>query len=50
MGLEKFIEALRAYAERGQYRLMTGEDFFAVVTEYSPVDLNPLIEEYFPNR
>jgi len=50
MGLEKFIEALRTYAERGQYRLMTGEDFFAVVAEYSPVDINPLIEEYFPNR
>ncbi len=49
MGDEAFFNALRAYVDKGSNQLMTGEDMLSIFEEYSQVDLNPLIEEYFQN-
>jgi aminopeptidase N len=47
MGDEAFFAFLRDYAAQGRYRIMTSDDFFALVREHSDADFAPILAEYF---
>ena len=47
MGDEAFFDFVRAYRQRGEGRLMTGEDFFDVLQVSTDKNLQPLIDRYF---
>lgn len=50
LGEEAFFDFLRDYLARYTHRLATGDDFFKLLSEYTPTDLSPLISRYFANR
>lgn len=47
IGDATFFEFVRAYQHHGEGRLMTTEDFFALLRTYTDADLSPLIDRYF---
>jgi hypothetical protein len=47
MGDKAFFEALREYAEQGQYQIMSGQDFLQIMEQRSKSDLTPVLEEFF---
>jgi len=47
MGDEAFFAFLKEYERRWRYRHATGEDFFNLLQEMHPLDLAPLLKEYF---
>jgi len=47
MGDPAFFGFLKEYQRRYAYRLVTSQDFFALVQEFTTADLIPLQEEYF---
>jgi hypothetical protein len=50
MGDEAFFAFLRMYLEQGRYRVMTGEDFFALLEDQFSVEVDDLLAEYFGNH
>jgi hypothetical protein len=49
-GEEAFFAFLKDYANRYARQAARGEDFFALLGEYSREDLQPLLSEYFSDR
>lgn len=49
VGDEAFFAFLRDYAEQGRGRIMTREDFFTILAQYSEMDIGDLLAEYFEN-
>jgi hypothetical protein len=49
IGDATFFEFVRAYRSYGEGRLLTSEDFFALLDTYTDADLDPLIDRYFEN-
>jgi len=47
MGDEAFFRFVRAYRGQGEGKLMTGEDFFDLLSVSTDEDLQPLIDRYF---
>ena len=47
MGDEAFFAFLRMYLERGRYRVMTAQDFFALLEDEFSVEVDDLLLEYF---
>jgi hypothetical protein len=50
MGEEAFLDFLRGYLDKFKYRLVSGDDFFNLLTEYTSADLSSLIGDYFTHR
>ncbi len=50
IGDQAFFSFLSGYAEQYTHQLVNGDDFFALLEEYSQVDLTPLLGKYFANR
>lgn len=48
-GDEVFFAFLRDYAEQGRGRLMTQDDFFAILAQHNDTDISDLLTEYFEN-
>jgi transcriptional regulator with XRE-family HTH domain len=47
VGDEEFFAFLRDYYEKQALKLSTGEEFFAILSRHTAVDLSSLTEEYF---
>jgi len=47
VGDEEFFAFLRDYYERQALKLSTGEEFFAILSRHTAVDVSSLMEEYF---
>ena len=47
VGDQAFFAFLADYAETGTGRIVSGADFFDLLTEYSDADLQPILDEYF---
>jgi transcriptional regulator with XRE-family HTH domain len=47
VGDDEFFAFLRDYYERQALKLSTGEEFFAILSRHTAVDLSSLTEEYF---
>lgn len=50
MGQESFLEFLQDYLKQYSHRQVTGDDFFALLSEHNTDDLSGLISSYFANR
>jgi aminopeptidase N len=50
VGEQAFFAFLPAYARRYAGTVATADDFFAVLNEYTQVNLQPLFDRYFENR
>jgi len=50
MGEDAFLEFLRDYLRKYSYRLATGDDFFALLSEHTQADLRGLLDAYLLNR
>ncbi|RME06111.1 MAG: hypothetical protein D6803_07350, partial [Anaerolineae bacterium] len=49
IGDEAFFAFLRAYAETYRGQIATGADFFALLRQFSSVDLSAITQQYFQN-
>lgn len=47
VGDEAFFNFIQAYVVQNTHNLVTAEDFFSLLSEFTQVDLAPLVEEYF---
>lgn len=47
MGDDAFFAALQTYALRYRHQLVTSQDFFRILDEFSQADISPLLEAYF---
>ena len=47
MGDEAFFNFLREYVKLGSGEIISGDDFFTLLTDLSSLDLDPLIAKYF---
>jgi hypothetical protein len=47
MGDEAYFGFLGEYARRFGMQIVTADDFLALLREFSPVDLQPVLDEYF---
>jgi aminopeptidase N len=50
MGDEPFFEFLYAYSQEYFRRIASGDDFFALLEDYSQTDITPLLDKYFRMR
>jgi hypothetical protein len=50
MGEEAFLEFLRAYLDQFRYNQASSDDFFNLLSEFTPADLSDLIGTYFSRR
>jgi aminopeptidase N len=50
IGDEPFFEFLYAYSQGYYRRIASGDDFFAMLEDYSQTDISPLVGEYFQMR
>jgi hypothetical protein len=50
MGDEAFLAFLHSYLEQGRYRVMTADDFFSLLEEKYPIEIDDLLAEYFGSR
>jgi aminopeptidase N len=47
MGDDAFFAALQTYALRYRHQLVTSQNFFRILDEFSQADISPLLEAYF---
>ncbi len=50
IGDEPFFEFIHAYSQENYRKIVTGDDFFAILANFSQIDLTPLVAKYFQNR
>jgi hypothetical protein len=50
IGDESFFEFLQAYNYEYYRRIASGDDFFALLEDYSQADISPLLDKYFQMR
>jgi hypothetical protein len=50
MGERPFFEFLKQYLQDYYLGISTGDDFFALLDQFTQADLQPLLDQYFENR
>jgi hypothetical protein len=50
IGDEPFFEFLYAYSQGYYHQIASGDDFFAMLEDYSQADISPLLDKYFQMR